>query len=548
MELSAYLRPLIKWWWLLVIATLIATVSSFLVTSQQPPIFQSRTTLVSGRAVYETNPTGNDFYLNQQLANFYADLARREPVRDGVKQALGIESLPDYTVTVLPDSQLIEIVVSDVDPGRAQAVADEIASQLVNKTPLNDQDSERQLFIQEQLSQLQERIKETQDEIAAKQGELAKLFSARQISDLQQEIATLEEKLSSLRSNYSNLLSNSDRGAVNTLTIIETANRPNAPIGPNRLVTVLLSAVIAFSLAAAAAYLMEYLDDTIKMPEDITRLLDIPVVGFVSDIPGNNLDVSYIAKQPRSMFAEEFRGLRTDLEFAGVDRPLKTILVTSSGVAVGKTTIAINLAMVIAQSGKRVILVDGDLRRPTVHKYLDISNQKGICDVFRGSLDIYNAAIHWKEGNIFVIPSGGIPPNPSELLSSKKMDQILDSLERTADVVIIDAPPLMVTDSTILSSKVDGVLLIVRHGFTRRPELQAAFRHIKRSDVRVIGSVINRIPRAGAGYGDPYRYYHSYYGEEEQSSKGIPKKSKFFDFLPRKGKKVESEPKKAEQI
>ncbi len=545
MDISTYLRPLLKWWWLLLIATLIAAISSYLVTSQQPPIFQSRATLVSGRAVYEANPTGNDLYLNQQLAAFYADMARREPVRNATLQALGLQQLPDYTATVLPDSQLIEIVVSDTDPGRAQAVANELANQLVKKTPINDQDSARQAFIQEQLNQLQNRINETQDEIAAKQNEMAKLVSARQISDIQQEIAALEEKLSSFRLNYSNLLSNSDRGATNTLTVLETADRPRIPIGPNRLITVLLSGAIALALAGAAAYLMEYLDDTVKTPDEITRLLDIPVIGFVSEMGKDLLDDGSIAKQPRSVVAEEFRGLRTDLEFAGVDRPLKTILVTSSGVSAGKTTIAINLAIVMAQSGKRVILVDADLRRPMVHKYLDLPNQKGMCDVFRGGLDVYNAAIHWKEGNIFVIPSGGVPPNPTELLGSKKMDQILDSLERTADVVILDAPPLMVTDLTILASKVDGILLVVRHGFTRRPEIVSAVKRLTRADVRVVGSVLNRIPRAGMEYGGLYRYYNTYLEEGEKPAPGKNGKSKLAGLLGRREKTVDVEPKKS---
>ncbi|MCI0519382.1 MAG: polysaccharide biosynthesis tyrosine autokinase [Chloroflexi bacterium] len=535
MELKNYFQPLYKWWWLLLFATVIATVASFLVTQQQPPVYQSRTTLVSGQAVYETNPTGNDFYLNQQLASFYADLAQREPVRNAAMQALGLSFLPDYAVTVLPDSQLIEIVVSDVDPVRAQAVARELANQLLGQTPLNNQDSARQSFIQDQLSQLEQRIQETQNEITAKQAEMADLFSARQITAAQTEIAALEEKLSSLRSNYANLLSNSDRGAVNTLTIIEQANLPRVPVGPNRFTSVLLSGVIAFALAAAAVYLLEYLDDTVKTSEEITRLLELPVVGYISEMDKDRHQASYVAKQPRSSVAEAFRALRTDLEFSAVDHPLKTILVTSAGVAAGKTTVAVNLAVVMAQSGKKVILVDADMRKPSVHRYLGLSNQKGLSDVFRGNLDIYNASVNWEDGGIFTITSGDLPPNPAELLGSKKMDQIIDALGRVADLVILDGPPFLVTDAAILASKVDGTLLVIRHGYTRKPEALTAVKQLQRSGARVLGVALNRIPRSQeANYG-MYRYYHGYYGDENEAQ-DQPKGKRMGGMLRRKGK------------
>jgi len=545
MELKAYIRPLIKWWWLLIIATFVAMFSSYLVTRQQPPIYQSRTTLVIGRAVYETNPTGNELYLNQQLAAFYTDIAQREPVRTATMEKLNLTFLPEYVVNNPTESQLIEILVSDTDAVRAQAVANELANQLINRTPSSGNNAERQAFIEEQLNQLEVKITETQAEITKKQTELGDLFSARQISDTQNEINGLEEKLSTLRSNYATLLSNTERGATNTLSVIEAANLPRQPIGPNRLMLVVLSGAIAFVIAGAAAYLLEYLDDTLKSPDEITRLLNLPVVGYISDLDKGVDMRSYVVNQPRSAIAEAFRALRTDLEFSNVDKPIKTIFVSSAGVGTGKSTIAATLAIIMAQGGKKVILLDADLRKPSVHQVMGIPNQKGLTDVFRGNLDIYNASVNWNEGNLFVIPSGSVPPNPSELLGSKKMDQILDSLERIADVVIIDGPPFLVTDATILSAKVDGVLLVVRHGFTRRQEAQSVIHQLQRSEARVLGVVLNRIPRSGMDYFNVYRYYQSYYyhdQEEEQSVETRNGKPRFFNFLKRKPKpKLESE-------
>jgi tyrosine-protein kinase len=520
MELKTYFRPLIKWWWLLVAATLVAAVSSFLVTRRQPLLYQSSTTLVVGRAVYESNPTSSDFYLNQQLASFYADLAKREPIRKAVMDALGMQWLPSYDVQALPNSLLIQIDVQDTDPVRAQAVANELANQLIKKTPTNDPSgAERQQFIENQLNLFESDIVNTQADIAKKQSDISNLTSARDIADAQAEITSLEQKLSSLRSDYATLLASSTRGAGNTLTIIDPANLPTTATSPNTMTLVLMASVIALSIAAGAAYLIEYLDDTLKDPDEITRLLDLPVIGFIAEVEkGKKLD-AYVTDQPRSIIAEAFRSLRTDLEFSGVDKPLKTLYVTSSDVEAGKTSIAVNLAIVIAQGGKRVILVDADMRRPTVHRYLGITNQRGLSDVFRGTVDIYNATIPWKEGNIFVVPSGSPPPNPAELLSSKKMDLILESLKKVADVVVVDGPPFVVTDATILATKVDGVLLVVRHGYTRKNAAKNAVHQLQRAGARAIGVVLNRIPRTAGGYYSAYHYYYpNYYASEEEEN------------------------------
>jgi len=523
MELKTYFRPLLKWWWLLLAAALVAAISSFIVMSRQPSVFVSRASLIVGNAVYQANPNTGDFFLNQQLANFYADLVRREPIRNAAMQALGLEWLPEYNASTLPNSPVLEIVVSDTDPGRAQAVANELANQLIQQSPTNDPgDQERQDFVTNQLKIFESDILRTQMEISDKQSALVGMTSARQIADTEDEIVSLEQKLSGLRSDYASLLASSDRGAGNSLTLIEPANLPNRPTDPNTMIMVLLSAVVALAIAAAAAYLIEYMDDTLKSPEEINHVLDLPVVGFITEVEKGKTLESYLTNQPRSGVAEAFRSLRTDLEFSGVDKPLKTIYITSSEMDSGKTSIAVNLAIVIAQSGKRVILVDADLRRPSVHRYLGLTNQRGLSDVFRGNLDIYNATTPYKEGNIFVVTSGTPPPNPSELLGSKKMDQILESLKKVADIVVVDGPPFLVTDATILATKVDGVLLIVRYGFTRKNSALNAVKQLNRAGARAIGVVLNRIPRtSGAGYGyGSYHSYPGYYLYEEDSKAG----------------------------
>jgi capsular exopolysaccharide synthesis family protein len=521
MDIGVYFKPLIKWWWLLLTATTVALISSFIITWRQPLVFQSRTTLIAGRTVFESNPNSGDLYLNQQLANFYVSIAQGDTVRNAAMDMLGTDWLPSYNATPLPNSQIIEILVSDTSPERAQVVANALASALIQQTPTNNQQQQaREAFIDEQLVRLETDIRATQDEITEKEQELGQLFSARQIADAQGEIAALNTKLTSLQSNYAALLANSQRGAINTLSVLEPANLPSQPIGPNKGMIILLSGAIAFVISAGAAYLLEYIDDTLKDPEDIYRILDLPVVGFISRIEKGKYHGDYVAKHPRSAIAESFRALRTDLEFAAVDMPLKIILVTSPSVAAGKTSIAINLAVVIAQGGKKVYLVDADLRKPSVHRSLGLPNRQGLSDAFRREKDIRDLAQFWQEGNIHVVTSGPLPPNPAELLSSKKMDQILQIIEREADVVIIDGPPFLVTDATILSAKAEGVLLVVRYGHTRKESAINAVKQLQRTGARILGVVLNQIPRKGEEYIGLYRYYAGYYAERDDDEPG----------------------------
>ena len=204
--------------------------------------------------------------------------------------------------------------------------------------------------------------------------------------------------------------------------------------------------------------------------------------------------------------AETFRTLRTNLEFASVDKPLKTILVTSPGASEGKTTVATNLAAVMAQANKRVILLEGDLRRPRVHRALGMTNQIGISDVFRGQMDIRDVARYSKVKDLAVITSGSLPPNPAELLASARMSHILARLVESAWIVIIDSPPFVVTDSTVLASKVDGVLLVIQPGKTHAEAAKTMIAQLDRAGAHVVGVVLNRVSRKISSYYGYYRY------------------------------------------
>lgn len=514
MELKDYIRPLRKWWWLIVAATLIATASSYLATRRQPDIYSTRATIMVGSAIDNPNPNGNEFWLTQQLANTYADMVKREPVRQAVMAALGLSWLPGYTARVVPNTQLVELSVTDTDPQRAQAVANEIAAQLIKLSPTgpNRDDTQRQTFIQEQLDDLEAKIRETQDEIARKQTDLANMFSARQIADTQAQIAGQQNKLATLQANYAALLSNTQQGALNSINVIEPAGAPTVPVGPNRMATVLLAAAIGFVLAAGAAYLLEYLDDTLKNPDEIQKVLGLTTLGAVPVMKNTAGDTELaMVAQSQSLATEAYRVLRTNLQFAAVDRRMHTLTVTSPAPSEGKSITAANLAAALALADKRVVLLDADLRRPRQHRIFGLRNNIGLTTALVDEHPALDEILQQTTvQGLRVLTSGPLPPNPAELLGSTRMRDLLAQLLAQADIVVIDTPPVTaVSDAAVISSQADGVLLVLDAGHTRREVARRAVSALQSVNARVVGALLNRVPIEGRG---SYYYYYYQYG------------------------------------
>jgi len=522
MELNKYIFPLRKWWWLVAASTLIAAIFSSLSVLRQPAIYQARTTLMIGTTITNPNPSSNELFLGQQLAAAYADLANREIVRNATKNSLGMSQLPEYFAQALPNTQLIAITVNDIDPERAQIVANELAAQMIHLSPVSGQSDERvrQEFVRERLNSLEVQIQETEVEIEKLQEELANTFSAQQINNKQDQIASLQSKLSSMENNYGLLLSNTQQGAINTLTIIASAELPSRPMGSLKGLTILLAAAAGFVLAAGTAYLLEYLDDSLKSPDAVMNLFSAPILGRIFEqADGINENRLYDADDSNHPLTEPFRALRTEIDLAEMGQRLKTILVTSPDSGDGKTSVAVNLALSISQRGKKVFLLDADLRKPKIHKLFGLANDEGLADVV-----FARAVFDWRIGikevkQISVLTAGNKPADPAELLSSEKMELFLTELKEVADVVIIDGPPLFVPDAMILASKVDGVLMVVRPAHTRQSLAKASMEHIKLVGAKVVGVVLNRIPLRGADYyaGKSYLYtYGSNYGSERE--------------------------------
>ncbi len=336
--------------------------------------------------------------------------------------------------------------------------------------------------------------------------------SDSRLTSLQTNLALYQQIHSNLLNSYENIRLERLRTTTNIVQL-ERAEPSDFPVRPRPLTNIALGSVVGLMLAAGIVTLIEYLDDTIKNPDDVTRLMELSVVGYIGKMPGMNKKkaYAYVAEQPRSPIAEAYRALRTNIEFANNERPLRSILIASSGPGEGKTTTATNLSIVLAQGGKNVILVDADMRRPSIHNMFSLQNRIGLSNLFSNGTQISEVEHPWRLDNMKIITSGGLPNNPSELLSSDKMLTILSKMEESADVVIIDSPPFLVTDASVLASRVDGVILVIEPGTTTRNSALAVVNQLRRANANVIGVVFNRIDSNRAYAYGGYRYYTSYY-------------------------------------
>ena len=304
-------------------------------------------------------------------------------------------------------------------------------------------------------------------------------------------------------------------GVQNNVRLLNGAVPPARPFRPNTSQTLLMSLFLGFAIAGALAFGLDYLDDTIKTPEDITRKLRVPFLGLVPSVRSDKQPV--LSGPVPHDFGEAYRALRTSLVFTSGGESTRIITCTSAQPLEGKTTTACNLAMVLAFGGSRVLLIDADMRRPGVHKALKINNTVGLSHLLVGQARVREAIQRTSDPNFCVMTAGRTPPNPSELLSSERMKQLIANLKQGPfDWVVIDTPPVLaVTDAVILTPLVDGVTFVLGAEMTRRRLAERAVQMLMVSRPRVVGAVLNRVNF------DRNKYYYSrYYGYQYKSYYG----------------------------
>ena len=289
------------------------------------------------------------------------------------------------------------------------------------------------------------------------------------------------------------------------VTVTLPATTPSEPVSPRTLLNVVLALVLGLAAGAGLALLREQLDTSVRRPEEIAALTDSGPLGLVTVDPAASRQ-PLVVLEPGNFRAEAYRTIRTNLAFVDVDHPPRRFVVTSAVQGEGKSTTAANIALTLAQGGLDVCLVDADLRRPRVAEILGVEGAAGLSNVLAGQHLLDDVVVSWADGMLTVLPAGTCPPNPSELLASRHMLELLDELSARHDVVVIDTPPLLpVSDAVILAQATDGALLVVRHGSTSREQVTSAMTALRVVGANHIGSVLTFVPR-GRGAEREYRY------------------------------------------
>lgn len=303
-----------------------------------------------------------------------------------------------------------------------------------------------------------------------------------------------------------------------TVQVVEPAQPVDSPVAPRPAVNLGLGAVLGLLLGIGAAFARNALDTTVKSVAGLRELVDAPNLGVIADDPAWSEHPLISQDDPHAPRAEAFRQIRTNLRFLGVDRPRKVFVVSSAMPEEGKTTTACNLALALAEAGVSVALVEGDLRRPRTVTYLGLERAVGLTNVLTHRVPLDDALQPWGDGVLQVLACGPIPPNPSELLSSQQMSDVLDELGRRFEVVLVDAPPLLpVTDAAAVAVRCDGVLLVVRHGRTTSTQLRSAVTALDAVGAQVVGTVLTMAPVNGPR---AYAQYTSYYRSDPPSEPG----------------------------
>lgn len=298
-----------------------------------------------------------------------------------------------------------------------------------------------------------------------------------------------------------------------SLSIIKPAAAPTTPSAPNTRLNLFLGLLIGLAVGVLAALLRTSLDTRIRGEADLRKVTDGPLLGGISFDTQATKKPLLTQSPPQSPRAESFRQLRTNLQFANISDKARTVLVTSSLPGEGKSTTATNLAIALAQAGQSVCLVDADLRRPMVSEYLGLDRSAGLTTALVGIAEVEDLLQPWGGDNLFVLTSGQIPPNPSELLGSDEMKSLLSRLEISFDAVIIDAPPLLpVTDAAVLSQHVGGVVIVVGTQKLRGQDLEKSINALELVGSNILGFVLNRLPSKG-----PDAYAYGYYTNEDKT-------------------------------
>jgi succinoglycan biosynthesis transport protein ExoP len=522
-SIQPYIQLLWQWAWLIVLTGLIAGVAAYYSSSRMTPTFQATTRLLVNQppaAVWQ-NLNSSSIVSSSNTTQTYSEMLKDLPVLQQVVGKLQIPVDPiklkeAIGVSIIPDTQLIEVTVKDTDPNRAAAIANTLGG--VFSERIQSLQSARYALskenLQKQLNDMETQLQLVNDQLLA--------------TTDPQEKDRLETKQSQYRQIYSSLVSSFEQvrlaeaqTSINVIQV-EPASIPTLPISPRTQQNTILAAIIGMLAAIGMVFAFQFLDDTVRDPEELARQLGLPILGVIP-YHDNKDETPITQAQPRSPVSEAFRALRTNVEYAKAGRNLHRLIITSPLPGDGKSTVIINLAIVMAQRGLRTVLVDCDMRRPNLHAILGMKNHNGLSNLFLQPvlhLESYVQPTLLKD--LSLLSSGPLPPNPAELLASTRMADILEHLSQQNDMILVDTPPsLVVTDAAVLSPLVDGILIVISAGKTKTNAVKRIVAGLRQVEAKPIGIVINNVRFTRSGYSYYYRSYYyrndNYYSDDGKS-------------------------------
>jgi non-specific protein-tyrosine kinase len=524
-----------RWAWLCILAVVLAAVTSYIVSSRLPKVYEGTVKLLvtpsqSGNA----QASYNDVLTAERLTRTYSEVLKTRPIIEAATQQAGLDlpyerALPLLDVRPLTNTQIIQISAQAGDPEVAARFANSVTSAFIQYTQTSQlsrfattrENLTRQVDqLSADISDRSARVDSLRQEPAstARDSELARLQG--ELNQLQQTYTTAARSLESIR--VSEALSS------DLLSVLEPAIPAPQPVLPRVSLNVALAAFLALIVALGIAFIVEHLDDRLNSTERVARFTGLHPLGSVPGLPKTGPRViDMVAPKVQSQggpaahagaanVGEMFRLLRANLQFAAIESPVRTLLVTSSQEGDGKTTVATNLAVVLAQAGQRVLLVEADLRRPSLHEVFELPNRVGLTSLLVDEkLDAASLPMATRVPGLQLLPSGPLPPNPSELLASQRMRTRLAELRELADVVILDSPPVLaVSDPAVLAGQVDGVLLVANSERTRAQQANQTISTLQKAGARLLGVVLNRTRPTSVSY---YAY-----GKEARSYEAQP--------------------------
>lgn len=505
LDLHQLIRIFQRRWWILGLITILVASSAFAISNRQTPLYQASAVLVINPGVLVGSNENSTLQDSQRLADTYVQIINTQPVRDRVQSSLDLGNIDSARVStsVVQNSLLIRITVTDEDPEDAAQIANTFVNEFQGH--IADQNAiqigQARTAVDNQIELLNQQVIEIDEQItAAGDNDVSTLMEQRQeltgmISQLESDAARSEMQAAS---------------ASTFIQMVDPAQVPGSPSSPRVAQNTVLGAFVGILLAVGLVALLEYLDNTVKAHTNMQDLTHAPLLSSVpvnAGIERGSRQVYSIA-DPKSGATEAINLLRTNLVFAGIGKPIKSMAITSSVTEEGKSTITANLAVAFAKSGKTVAIIDADLRKPTQHRIFGVENSFGVTNYITDTSADWSSLAHRVAlPDLTLIASGPIPPNPAEMVASERFKSLVKELEAQFDYVLIDTPPILqASDGLVLGSFTDGILLITQYGQTRIDALKSSSTLINQSGARLLGIVLNQSKGAGANY------YGGYYG------------------------------------